>query len=147
MVRFRRKFSVGTKAECWLWNGTIDAGGYGVFSVGHSTKFRAHRIAWALENGDPGELHVCHRCDNPMCVNPSHMFLGTMRDNQADKVAKGRQAKGERIAGSRLTEREVADIRASYDQGTSTQRELARRHGVSVGTINYVVNRKGWNHV
>jgi len=82
-----------------------------------------------------------------MCVNPSHMFLGTMRDNQADKVAKGRQAKGERIAGSRLTEREVADIRASYDQGTSTQRELARRHGVSVGTINYVVNRKGWNHV
>lgn len=83
---------------CWEWRGGLDTGGYGHFNVpgdgGRLRAARAHRMAWTLRHGDPGESHVLHRCDNRLCVNPAHLFLGTNADNVADKVSKGRQAKG-----------------------------------------------------
>lgn len=78
---------VDKSGECWIWTGAVDKAGYGRFGMNH-TSHTANRIAWMLTHGDPGKLFVCHKCDNTLCVRPSHMFLGTPKDNQHDKIFK-----------------------------------------------------------
>jgi hypothetical protein len=139
---------------CWLWTRAKDRRGYGIFLAG-----KAHRFAWTLANGSiPDGLCVLHHCDNPSCVNPSHLFLGSQMDNVADKVKKGRQAsgqsirknhehlRGERQATARLTAQQVLEIRALYGVG-HTQTELATRFDVSQGLISQIVLRKIWRHI
>lgn len=115
------------------WTGTIGAHGYAQVSVGNKTR-RAHRYAWELTNGPiPDGLVVCHKCDNPICVNPSHLFLGTSADNTADKVRKGRQAKGEGHGMVRLSVDAVNAIRTRYRRGLG--RQLAAEYRVHLNTI------------
>jgi DNA-binding CsgD family transcriptional regulator len=93
--------------------------------------------------GDPGDMIVCHHCDNPSCVNPQHLFLGTIQDNMDDRNAKGRQARGERNAPSKLTEAQVLAIRAD----SRTNREVALQYGVQENTVSNIRLRKTWQHV
>jgi hypothetical protein len=81
---------VDKSANCWLWTGALDEYGYGRFYVGDGRAVKAHRMAFLLMIFDPGELDVLHSCDNPRCVRPSHLFLGTQADNLADMRTKGR---------------------------------------------------------
>lgn len=117
--------------------------GYGLFSINNQNR-PAHRIAYTLFRGEiPQDIQVCHTCDNRACVNPDHLFLGTLQENIADKVAKRRQAKGTTIAQHKLTEDAVREIRATLRQTSA----LAEKYGVHRTLIQQIRSGKGWGHV
>jgi hypothetical protein len=117
--------------------------GYGVFWV-NSRNETAHRAAYKLFISDvPDELSVCHTCDNRLCVNPEHLFLGTPAENSRDMTKKGRQAKGTQFARSGIDAATVRLIRASPLPDT----EWAAKLGVTKGTINHIRHRRNWRHV
>lgn len=132
--------------SCWLWQGGTE-NGYGRFWVkGHVL---AHRYAWIVTYGPiPDGGCVLHACDNPPCCNPHHLFLGTMADNNADMLRKGRQRTplGEAHPNAKLTEDTVRIIRAEAASG-AVHRALARRFSVNHSTIDRIVSRQWWQHV
>lgn len=138
-----------TDRGCRLWTGTaksLKSGGHGSFWFG-DTMVGAHRVAWLLERGEvPDGLEVLHRCDNPICVNTEHLFLGTQGDNIADMVAKGRQQRraGEANHEAKLTLEQVGEIRACYAEGGVTFAALGGRFGVCEATISHIVNGRTW---
>lgn len=138
-----------TESGCLEWRGARDTerGGYGHLRVRGRT-FKAHRWAWFLAHGAHAIGMVLHRCDNPPCCNPDHLFVGTAADNARDMAAKGRSEphRGEANGNALLTVGDVVEIRARYAAGVS-QRALAREFGVSRGAVENVVRRKNWAHV
>lgn len=103
----------------------------------------AHRLAYIDAFGEiPKGMCVCHRCDNSLCVNPDHLFLGTRADNNADMVVKGRSASGEQNGAHKLTERKAKDIRKQYAKGGVTHRSLAKDHNVSHVLIGSIIRRE-----
>lgn len=91
--RLWRRVQIGSSEQCWNWTGITNERGYGKINIGRLPK-RAHRVAWEVTHGSvPDRLLVCHKCDNRLCCNPSHLFLGTAKDNMTDMVTKGRQRK------------------------------------------------------
>lgn len=130
--------------ECWPWTASTNQYGYGrLQGAARGAKVAAHRLSYEIHKGAAGDLCVLHHCDNPRCVNPRHLFLGTHADNCEDKVAKGRQPRGEGLPFSRLTEADVRAIRASNEKG----RDLAKRYGVAPATITRVRRGHLWRHV
>ena len=150
--RFWRKVNIGKEDECWLWKVGKDKYGYGTFNVNYEI-FLAHRIAYELTCGSiPDGLCVLHKCDNPPCCNPAHLFLGTRADNNKDKKEKGRAPrsmgrKGEANSMAKLTIIEVKAIREEYAMKNVTQATLARKYDVYQGTIQKIVTRKHWKHI
>lgn len=145
---FWKKVDIRGANECWLWLSHVTRNGYGETSRNYQ-RWGAHRLAWTLVNGEiPSEMFVCHTCDNPRCVNPSHLFLGTARDNARDRERKGRGAdvRGELNAGAKLSEARVKSIRRQREKGVPIA-DLARRHGVSKAAISLAANRKTWAHI
>ncbi len=134
---------------CWLWTGRLCGRGYPIFDVyvKRSRHVRGHRFAWALSNGSSaGNLFVCHHCDNPACVRPDHLFLGTNDDNQADSVGKGRHVHGIRVKNHRLSNEKVVEIRRLAALGWKKS-EIAKVYGVQRTTIRDAVNGRSWQHV
>lgn len=130
---------------CWPFTGEHDRDGYGRLLV-RGQRIRAHRFAWHLTHGDPGDLLVLHRCDNPPCCNPAHLFTGDHALNQADAAVKGRARQGEANGRAKLTEGDVRAIRTRLDAGETT-REIAAAFGVSSHLVSLVGRRKVWAHV
>jgi hypothetical protein len=131
---------------CWLWD-KPQRKGYGTFMIAHQS-MPSSRASWILYRGEiPDDLCVCHSCDNPQCVNPDHLFLGTYADNSADMVEKDRQAKGVQNGNSRLTESKVIEIRTLDANGAMSRRSIGRMFGVSGVTVKNIVDRKQWRHV
>ena len=134
---------------CWEWRGTLFNHGYGRFYV-NSKSYLAHVISYTLAFGEIEKgLCVCHKCDNKVCVNPEHFFLGTLQDNIKDRNTKGRTARplGEKNVKAKLTAesvREIRKLRATY--GTSTK-ELAERYNVAMCTIQRIINNSRWAHL
>jgi len=140
--RFRNKVEVGSADACWNWLAGKNSDGYGSFHL-CGKKWGAHRVSVLLNGRDPTGNIVRHNCDNPSCVNPYHLELGTHRDNVHDKIRKERQARGEQNGRSKLTAESVRSIRAS-DRPAAT---LAREHGVSERAIHKVMKRETWRHL
>jgi hypothetical protein len=127
---------------CWLWTACVDKEGYGNFGIDGSN-YRANRVSYAIQYGDPRESQVCHSCDNPTCVNPSHLWTGTTQDNSHDRDQKGRQAHGDNVNTAVLTEKDVKAIRRSNE----LQRVLADRYGVSKTAIAFIKRGVTWKHI
>ena len=145
-VRFWEKVSKRGPNDCWKWQGSLDRKGYGQIKLHSHQRGSAHRVSYELHFGPiPDNLFVCHRCDNPSCVNPAHLFLGTGNDNLRDMREKGRHSHGETHAHAKLTEKQVDEIRARYAAGGILQRELALEYGVTEKHISRIINRGQWN--
>jgi hypothetical protein len=124
--------------------------GYGILTLGprgDRKMLRAHRVAWELNNGPiPEGVEICHRCDNPPCCNPAHLFPGTNAENIADCKAKGRDNKGIRNGRARLDEERVKRIKLRFSSGESIP-SIAADFGVAHGTVHAIVTGKSWRHV
>lgn len=151
--RFWSKIDRSNPDGCWIWTAAVwkQRGGYGKFQAGSSRSgnraVRAHRFAWELTHGPiPDGLQVCHRCDNPPCCNPSHLFLGAPVVNSRDMVAKGRSNRGEARPQAKLTETAVLEIRRRLADGDSCYR-LAKEFGVGWSTVKHVARDSTWKHV
>jgi hypothetical protein len=195
--RFFKKIIVDDKEKipkiglCWIWSAGLTRGGYGQFKF-YSGMVYSHRLSFRLFRGKiPEGLHVCHKCDNRRCVNPSHFFLGTNKDNMDDKIKKSRHSKGEKhskimkihasrgdshrsvthpeslkwkenhsyrknpekilkgedIGNSKLTEKDVIEIRRLYKTGKYSQYKLAQIFRVNQSHICSIVNLTKWRHI
>ena len=162
--RFWSFVDKGRADECWPWTGGVNArrDGYGRFWV-KRIEYRTNRMAFWLRYGvDPAEQDVCHRCDNPPCCNPAHLFLGTRAVNLADMRQKNRQATGDRhglrrhpdaaakggqLPQTKLTVNQVVEIRTRYALGGVRQVDLAAEYGVDQANVSAIVLRKSWKHI
>lgn len=155
--RFWSKVEKKEGDSCWEWIGCKDAHGYGEFPTKFRKKHtRGHQMSWIIHFGEiPDGLGVLHRCDNPSCVNPKHLFLGTQADNNRDMNEKGRRRSrflygenhpqhGTNSKFHKLTEDQVKEIRRLKLTGEYTLREIAEMFGVTHGVINNICQGRKW---
>lgn len=157
--RFEQYFAKTTDGSCWLWTGGLlkskhgskhDCGQFNFNATNNRATRKneaAYRSAWKIYRGDiPDGMSVCHKCDNRLCVNPDHLFLGTHAENMADMMKKERHpvvAMGSKHAWSKLTEKDVLEIRSSKEPPSV----IAKRFNVTQTNINFIRSRKTWAHV
>lgn len=134
--------------QCWNWIGVSSSFGYGQLRI-NDQNIQAHRFSWELHHGPiPNHLCVLHRCDNPPCVRPDHLFLGTKQENTRDAQQKARLVHGEATCTAKLTSAQVVEIRQRVRLPPyPSQRALAHEYGVHAGTISAVVRRVNWKHL
>ena len=145
LERFFDKVEMIPFHSCWEWTASKTSFGYGRMGT-DCGNYKAHRLSWELHNGPiPAGLYVCHKCDNPACVRPEHLFLGTPKDNVLDRNTKGRHNMpcGLKHYRAKLTEQDIINIRS--DSGSN--RQLAERYGVSHHNIMFIRKRKTWKHI
>lgn len=139
---------VKKSSACWEWVGARNSKGYGLLLVDGRSSL-AHRVSWILSGQPiPTGLCVLHQCDNPPCVRPSHLFVGTMKDNVRDMFTKGRDnhARGEQHPGAKLTERDVRSIRERKAQGVMPK-HIAAEFKIGLAQIHSICTNKRWKHI
>lgn len=141
--RFWEKVDKRDVGDCWEWQGTLCSKGYGVIDIG-GRQHKAHRISYQLNIGHlPDELFVCHHCDNPRCVNPNHLYAGTVHDNGRDMASRRRSMWGERNSHARITSEVALEILDRHREGESVP-ELMARFDVSRSLVRHLVSRRRW---
>jgi hypothetical protein len=140
------RYEVDDMTGCWNWTGTMTRQGYGVLSL-RGQQIIATRLSYSLLVGTiPDKRLLCHSCDNRRCINPSHLYAGTVEQNNQDRETRGRTARGERVSRSGMTEAKVRAIRLAWDNGED-QQALADQYEVSSNTIGDIGRRASWRHV
>ena len=156
--RFNKYIQKGKQDECILWTGGRFYNGYGQFRLGKK-KIKAHRFSFVIHKGPiPEGMLVCHRCDNPICVNPDHLWLGTSKQNSEDRDKKGRMGdcgacckkttgmfKGVKNPAAKITQADADSIRKKYTTGKYTYRKLAKIFYLSSASIANVIKERTWN--
>lgn len=138
---------VDKTGPCWLWRGTIANNGYG-FLIFRGQRIQTHRASYAMHNGAiPKGQFVCHKCDVRSCVNPKHLFLGTIQDNRADCVRKRRHVFGDTHGRSKLTAKDVLKMRQLFGSGKYSKADLSRMFGVSPATARKAIVGEQWKHI
>lgn len=156
--KFWKMVDFGEENECWIWKGGTNGSGNGlghgklVISRDHGKAKNeyAHRISWVLHYGQiPDGMFVCHHCDNPPCVNPKHLFIGTQVDNMKDMASKGRTGKGafgERQHSAKLKEKDVVEIKTALRDGQKMS-VLSKRFGVTIQAIHHIKTGRSWSWI
>lgn len=148
--RFDKSYKINEENGCWEWTGTMHSkNGYGSIGVGSSNSVKAHKISYILHKGEiPKGRCVCHICDIPKCVNPDHLFIGTIKDNSDDKFRKGRfvSCKGEKNGGCKITESTAKKIKEMLNEG-KTQMEISKFFNVNYKTVFHIKHGHTWKHV
>ncbi len=167
LIKIREKLfwsKVNKTEDCWLWTGVVLTDGYGGWGIKHNKhhySYRVHRISYSLTNNIsiPSNILVCHKCDNSLCVNPDHLFLGTPADNSADMVAKGRSgkgrkkistscARGEKHGRAKLTATEIQKIRTiALQPDRPSYKQIGQQFGINQSHVYNIIKRKVWKHV
>ena len=154
--RFWKRIFIMTEGRgCWLWTASCHDFGYGQLARGFGSKIpiHAHVASWILHFGPvPSGLYVCHHCDVPQCCNPYHLFLGTQLENMRDAKRKNRNAKGESQGSSKLTEKDVTEIRRRYIKGSGVKdrgncQELSREFGIHPRALRLIAHKDRWRHI
>lgn len=144
--RFLHKIGFDLESGCWPWLASLDHSRYGRFGVG-GQNVSASRLMHFMCTGDSNpNLRVCHTCDNPSCVNPDHLFLGTQLENIQDCKRKGRiyDRSGEKNPKAKLDRRHAEAIRILYSETGRTQKEIARLFGVKSTTVAFITQGRTW---
>lgn len=146
--RFDQKWLLNKETGCWDWTASCAGKGYGQIKIpGTRKQDYAHRVSYRINIGEiPEGKYVLHRCDNPKCVNPAHLFLGNAKDNAQDMRDKGRHLPGESNTEAVLTAKDVVAIRAVLDTGMPQSR-IAKMFGISQITVSRIKRRLRWAHV
>lgn len=137
---------------CWPWKASKNKDGYGWIRRGRRMEL-AHRMSWEINFGPiPDGQYVLHKCDNPACVRPSHLFLGDQITNMADMVAKGRCGKrggrrGEESHVAKVTEKQVLEIRSRYAAGGISHKTLGKLYGLTACPVGQIIRRQTWSHI
>lgn len=139
---------IDKSGSCWMWTGYRDKNGYGHLTVDNINR-TAHRYSWELVNGSiPDGLFVCHKCDNPSCVNPDHLFLGTQADNVKDCHDKGRSSggsmPGETNPSSKITEDQAKSIFVERNRNRKSLGSIARQYGITEQMVWLIAKGKKW---
>lgn len=145
LLRLLRNIQIDTASGCWNWLGAKCVSGYGRIKF-NDKKYRAHRLMAEIKIGPvPTDAVVCHRCDNPSCINPEHLFIGTQKENVNDRDAKGRrnQARGERHGASKLTSEQVTAIRLD----TRRLPVIAKDYGITRAHVRNLKAGRAWKHI
>lgn len=148
--RFWKYVDKNGENGCWVWTGTLDVNKYGVYSINHIL-YKAHRASYFFKHGFIDEkLSCCHTCDNPSCVNPDHLWMGTQAENTKDRDRKGRTRTGHLYGddnpGAKLTSDEVLAIREMRANGAKIP-ELSKMFGVCKSKIYQIIKRQCWKHI
>jgi len=149
-IHFKTKYTINNKTKCWEWN-KPNTRGYGEYYIGNYRFERAHRFSYKIYKGKiPKGLCVCHTCDNPKCVNPDHLWLGTVKENNQDCIKKERHKykshPGEENFRAKLTEKEVIDIREKSLTGYKPKR-LSSLFNICEGQIRDIISYRAWKHI
>lgn len=131
---------------CWIWTGARHDYGYGLTNF-FQYQLYTHKVSWQLTYGEiPKGKLVCHKCDNPPCVRPTHLFIGSPKDNIQDMIKKGRNRIGEKVVQAKLSPNQVRRIRKLHGPGMGYIR-LSHKFGVSASQIHHIIKRISWKHI
>lgn len=151
--RFMEKVVMVPEGGCWIWIGSLGKNGYGTFRLSNGQTISPHR--WSFKNfiGEIPEKHeVCHTCDNRCCVNPSHFFAGTRKQNMADAVSKNRMSTQKTVWGethhlAKMTDEDVIEARKMYSGKYGDGARIARRFNISIASALKIAKRETWRHI
>lgn len=145
---FWKQVDIRSENECWVWKGYVPKSQKYGRARFRTKQWIAHRLSYFLANGEiPNGMSVCHSCDNPVCCNPKHLWLGTNLENSRDRALKGRNRNqfGEKNNMAKLNKTQVAQIRNFFKTGQYMQKELAKMFGVGNMQISRIIRYKRWN--